>query len=161
MESTRGRTLALAALVGGAAGWLLFAIPEALGADLPVLPYAAGLVIGLVAAIVGGFAFTTHRTIQTRREFVEPSRAVALLALGKTALLGGVGLAAGYAAAAAYFWPRVEAELPRERIVSAIIAAVAALVLASAGYFLERACRIPRPPDDDTSATPPGNTDSD
>jgi len=161
VEATRGRTLALAALVGGAGGWLLFAIPESLGFGPPLVPTAAALVIALVALGVAGFAVTTHRTIQRRRQFIEPSRAVALLALGKTALLAGVGLAAGYAAAAVYFWPRVEAELPRERIIAAILAAVASLGLAASGFFLERACRIPRPPDDDTSATPPDNTEPD
>jgi len=78
---------------------------------------------------------------------------VQLLALGKTSLLAGAGLAGGYAAVAAFFWSRQEASTPREIVFSSVVAVVASAALATAGAFLERSCRIPGPPDED--ATPP------
>ncbi len=144
--------LALAAVVGAASGWLIFAGLDALGQPLPSVPPAASLAIGLISLVVAGLAVNTHRTIQTRRQPVVPRRAVSLLALGKTALLAGTGLAAGYAAVAVYFWPRLDAVLPRERVAASALAAAASIGLAVAGFFLERACRVPRPPDDDEDA---------
>lgn len=155
---TSPRTLALAAVVGAGIGWVTYAGLDSLGQPLPAVPLAAAFAVALSALVVAGFAVTTYRAVQKRREPMEPRTAVALLALGKTALVAGVGLAAAYLAIAVFFWPRLEAALPRERVLASVLAAAAAIALAAAGYFLERACRVPRPPeDDDSSATPPGN----
>jgi ABC-type Fe3+-siderophore transport system permease subunit len=54
---------------------------------------------------------------------------------------------------AAYFWSRQDAVLPRERVLSSVVAVVVSVALAVAGALLERACRIPHTTDDD--ATPP------
>lgn len=157
---TQTGTLAVAAVVGAGVGWLMFAGLDALGQPLPSVPLAAAFAVALSALVVAGFAVNTHRVVQKRRERLESRTAVTLLALGKTALVGGVALAAGYLAVAVYFWPRLDAALPRERVWASLLAALAGIGLAVAGFFLERACRIPRPPDDenDNSATPPGNT---
>lgn len=157
---TQAGTLAIAAVVGAGVGWLVFAGLDALGRPLPTIPLSAAFAEALTALVVAGFAVNTHRVVQKRRERLESRTAVTLLALGKTALVGGVALSAGYVAVAVYFWPRLDAALPRERVGASLLAALAGLGLAVAGFFLERACRIPRPPDDedDNSATPPGNT---
>lgn len=160
---TSPRTLVIAAVVGAGIGWLTFAGLDALGQALPGVPLAAALAIAVCALVVAGMAVSTHRVIQTRKQRVEPRRAVALLALGKTALVAGSGLAAGYLAVAIFFWPRIDASLPRDRVWASLLAAAAAIGLAISGFFLERACRVPRPPDDedDTFGAPPGNTGSD
>ena len=109
--------------------------------------------IALFALLVGVQAVRTHRLVQVRREELPARKAVALLVLGKTCVLAGAGLAAGYAAVAAYFWSRQDAMLPRQRVLSSVVAVVVSVALAVAGAFLERACRIPRTTDED--ATPP------
>lgn len=153
VTATGWQATAVAAVVGAGLGWSLFSALGKFGADLPRLPLPVTLAIALLAGLVGLQAVVTHRTIQVRRQAVPAGRAVALLVLGKTCLLAGAGLAGGYAAAAAFFWTRQEAVVPREIVVSSVAAVLASVALCVAGAFLERSCRIPGPPDED--ATPP------
>ena len=150
------------ALVAGAGlGWSLFTALDAFGAPLPQLPIAVTLLIAVLAAVIGGQAAVTHRALQVRRERIASRRAVALLVLGKAALLTGAGLAGAYIAIAAFSWGRQDAALPRERVISSAVAVVASTALAAAGAFLERSCRIPGPPDEDaTPPTIPGSSDN-
>lgn len=150
---TGWQSVGVALIAGAGIGWSLFWLLDAFGAPLPQLPLAVTFAIALLAALVGGQAAITHRSIQVRRQPIAPRRAVALLAMGKACLLTGAGLAGGYLAVAAYFWSRQEAALPRERVISSGVAVVASVALAVAGGILERSCRIPGPPDED--ATPP------
>jgi hypothetical protein len=150
---TGWQPIGVALVAGAGVGWSLFTGLDAIGAPLPQLPIAVTLLIAVLAAVIGGQAAVTHRAIQLRRQTIAARRAVALLVLGKSALLTGAGLAGGYIAIAAYSWTRQDAALPRERVISSAVAVVASVALAAAGAFLERSCRIPGPPDED--ATPP------
>ena len=150
---TGWQAIGVALVAGAGLGWSLFTALDMFGAPLPQLPLAVTLLIAVLAALVGGQAAVTHRAIQVRRERIAPRRAVALLVLGKAALLTGAGLAGAYIAIAAYSWSRQDAALPRERVISSGVAVVASIALAAAGAFLERSCRIPGPPNED--ATPP------
>jgi hypothetical protein len=150
---TGWQSIGVALVAGAGLGWSLFTALDVFGAPLPQLPVAVTLLIAVLAALVGGQAAVTHRAIQVRRELIAPRRAVALLVLGKAALLTGAGLAGAYIAIAAYSWSKQDAALPRERVVSSGVAVVASTALAAAGAFLERSCRIPGPPNED--ATPP------
>lgn len=151
---TTWRTIALAVLVGGVATWGLFFGLDRLQQALPVPPVIAAGTLAVVAAAVGWQAYLTHRTLHRRAGRLPPTTAVALLALGKTALIAGGVLAGGYAAIAIHALPNLDAQLPRERIVGALASLVAAIALAVAGRMLERACEIPNPPPEDQSATP-------
>ncbi len=150
---TGWQAIGVALVAGAGLGWSLFTALDLFGAPLPQLPLPVTLLIAVLAAVVGGQAAVTHRAIQVRRERVAPQRAVALLVLGKAALLTGAGLAGAYIAIAAYSWSSQDAALPRERVISSGVAVVASIALAAAGAFLERSCRIPGPPNED--ATPP------
>ena len=150
---TGWQSIGVALVAGAGVGWSLFSALDVFGAPLPQLPVAVTLLIAVMAAVIGGQAAVAHRAIQIRRQPIAARRAVALLVLGKATLLTGAGLAGGYIAIAAYSWTRQDAALPRERVVSSAIAVVASVALGAAGAFLERSCRIPRPPDED--ATPP------
>ncbi len=144
----------LAALVGAGTGWLLFAIPDRFGAALPALPLVVTVTVALLAATCWVLALRTHRSVQVRREPIEPSRAVRLLAFAKASVLTGALLAGGYLAIALYSLGRWAADLPRERVISSAIATLSSVALAFAGGFLERSCRIPT--DRDGGATPNG-----
>jgi len=150
---TGWQAIGVAVVVGAGIGWSMFTAFDALDWPSPQLPIVVTFAIGLLALIVAAQAVRTHRMIQVRHREPPARRAVALLVLGKTCVLAGAGLAAGYAAVAAYFWSRQDALLPRERVASSLVAVVASVGLAVAGALLEKACQIPRPPDDD--ATPP------
>lgn len=152
VRPTSPQMVATSALLGGGIGWLLFAVSESFGWPLPQLPLVVAVVIAVIAALIAVQARTTHRRIQVRAERLDPDRALALLVLGKATFIAGAGMVGGYVAVALYFVQRMAAELPRERVISSLVAIVASLGLAVAGAFLERACRIPGPPGGD--ATP-------
>ncbi len=151
---TGWQSVVAAVLIGAGTGWLIFDVPDRLGWPLPALPMIGSGAIAVLAVSVGFAAWSTHRRIQVRREPVPPVRAVTLLVLGKTCLLAGAGMAAGYAVVFGYFLNRLAAELARERVISSAVAAVGAIGLAIGGAILERSCRIPGPPSGD--ATPKG-----
>ncbi|MBK9698102.1 MAG: DUF3180 domain-containing protein [Propionibacteriaceae bacterium] len=161
VRPTAWRTVALAAVLGVAIGWLGLAGLETAGLALPRLPLVAVAPLAAFTLVVAWLAVRTHRTIHLQRATLPAQRAVWLLALGRTALLAGSGLAGAYAAVVVQALPRWEAALPRERLITAGLTLAACLALAVAGYRLERACRIPDPPSgEDNDATPPRHTDS-
>lgn len=149
VRPTRPVTILVAALTGAMLGWMSFTVMEALGWTLPQLPLVIPLAISLLAVVIGWQARRVHRQIQRDRKLPTPELALRWLALGKASLLAGIGLAGGYLAVASYFWARRDAALPAERVTNSLIAVVAALLLAAAGFWLERACRIPKDDSED------------
>lgn len=153
---TSVRTLAVAALAGGLAGWLIAALPQSFGADPPLVPWTGPIALGLIAAVVGFLAWSTYARIHRRRERIDAQRAVGLLVLGKATALAGAMITAGYAVFGASFATSLSAPLPRERFTHSAVAVVTGIGVAVAGLLLERACRVPsderdRPDDDDDS----------
>jgi H+/Cl- antiporter ClcA len=157
IDLTPLRALVVAALFGGLTGWLLVVIFNAFDATPPEVPWTAPVGLVVVAALVGGLAYTTHQRIQVRRERVEPSRAVGLLVLGKASALAGALVAGGYFAYALMFLTRLDAAAPRDRVVRSAVAVVAGLALCGLGLLLERACRVPggRSEDDENDSDTP------
>lgn len=150
IDLTPLRALVVAALFGGLAGWLLVVIANAVDLTPPEVPWTAPIGLIVVAALIGGLAYTTHQRIQVRRERMEPSRAVALLVLGKASALAGAVVAGGYLAYAGAFLSRLDAAAPRDRVIRSVVAVAVGLVLCGVGLLLERACRVPGGgPDDD------------
>jgi Predicted membrane protein len=157
LRPTGWQTIGVAVVVGAGLGWLLFSLLDLFDLPLPQLPLAVVGTTAVLAVFTAIQAWATHRTVQVRHEQLEPQRAVRLVVLGKASLLVGAALAGGYAAIAGYSVSRWDAVLPRERVISSVVAVIAGVGLAVAGVFLERACRIPPSADDD--ATPPRNPD--
>jgi hypothetical protein len=143
------RALVVAALFGGLAGWLLVVTANALDLTAPEVPWTAPIGLILVTALVGALAYTTYQRIQVRRERMEPSRAVALLVLGKASALAGAVVAGGYLAYGLLFLSRWDAAGPRERVIRSAVAVLAGLALCGAGLLLERACKVPRKDEDE------------
>ena len=147
----------VAALFGGLAGWLLVVVLNAFDVTPPEVPWTAPIGLVVLAALVGGLAYTTHQRIQVHFERVEPSRAVALLVLGKASALAGALVAGGYFAYGCAFLARLDAAAPRDRVIRSAVAVVAGLALCGVGLLLERACRVPgggSDDDEDDSDTP-------
>ncbi len=149
MQTTPPRALAVAALFGGLAGWLLVVTANALDIVPPTVPWTAPFGLILIASLVAVLAYTTRQRIQVRRERIEPQRAVAFLVLGKASALGGVLVAGAYLGFAVSFVTRVDAAGPRDRVIRSAVAIVAGLALAGAGLLLERACKVPGTDEED------------
>lgn len=152
---TRGRDLGIAGGVGAALALGLLILAEALIGRPPLLPWTGPLALLFAAAIIGAIAFTTWRRIQVRRERIEPERGVTFLALGKASALGGSAIAAGYLVFVIFSATNLEALGPQQRVVRGAVAAVAGVLIGAAGLWLERACRVPDPPEDEDSESEP------
>ena len=149
MTTTSATALAIAAVFGALAGWLVVVVANALDLVAPYVPWTAPAALVVIAALVGALAWSTYQRIQVRKERVEPERAVAFLVLGKASALAGAVIAGGYLAFALMFVNRFDAAAPRERVIRALVAVVVAVGLTVAGLLLERACRVPDGDDDD------------
>lgn len=154
VQRTPGTLLAVAAMFGAGLTWLGVSALQSFGQPVPRPPLLGAVALAVIAVAVGIAAYVAHQRIQVRRERVLAQRGVTLLVLGKTSLLAGVGLAAAYLTMVVLFVERLDVALPRERVIAAGASALACLGLAVAGWFLERACQVPRPPQDDTSDAP-------
>jgi hypothetical protein len=149
IKITPPRALAVAALFGALAGWLVVAATNSFDLTAPQVPWTAPVGVFLIAALVGVIAYSTHQRIHVRRQRIEPQRAVAFLVLGKASALAGALVAGGYLTYALMFITRLDAVAPRDRVIKSAVTAVAGVVLAIAGLLLERACRVPKTDDDE------------
>lgn len=150
----RWATVVLAAVLGAGGTWLLFTALDVWTGVLPQLTLAAPVSAGVIAVGVGALAWWTHRAVHVRRVLLAPSRALALLALGKAALLAGALVAGAYLAIVMYSVGRLDAPLPKQRFVLGLVTAALSVATSLAGRALERSCRVP-PPIDEGGTKPP------
>jgi hypothetical protein len=153
VQPTGWQAVVAAALVGAGLGWFGSAIPDAVGWPLPTQSWAGAALIAVLALAVGFLGWSTHRRVQVQRERIAAGRAVRLLVLGKATLLLGAALAGGNAAMIGYLLARTAVDVFAPRVIIDSLAVLASILLAIAGGFLQRSCRIPGPPRGD--ATPP------
>lgn len=152
--ATTARSVATAAVVGVGVVWVGWQVLLYAGAGLPVIGVGAWVPILLLAAVTGWLAWQTHSLVQRRREPLEPDVAVVRLRLAKTSLLAATALASGYGTLALLSlsaWPTPSASA---RVIHGAIALVAGICWAGAGWLLERACRIPKDPDEEPAPRP-------
>jgi hypothetical protein len=131
-------------VVGGVLGYLLVPIAEETSGTAPRIEWTSAAVLAVIAFMVLALAYTTHRTIHRERRRMDPRRAVNLLLLAKAAALAGAVFAGGYLGFAVHFVDSMDVDLPRERVIRAVSAAVASGLVMISGLLLERACRVPR-----------------
>jgi hypothetical protein len=127
-----------AGLVGG---WLLHPLAERISGTAPVVTWLQPIALLLVAAIVGGAAWATWRSVQVRREWLEPQQAVNRLLLARSCALVGALVAGGYLGYAVS-WVGVDSALAGQRGWRSVAAAAAGALIVVAALLLERACRI-------------------
>ena len=148
MSPTRAGTLVVAGLVAMVGGWLLRPVTERLDGTAPVVTWLQVFVLFFVAGLVAVTAWVTWRSLQVRREWLEPHRAVNRLVMAKASALAGSLMTGGYAGYAVS-WLGLEAELAGQRIARSLLAGLAGLLVTIAALVLERACRA-RFSDDET-----------
>lgn len=148
MKPTSWWSLALLALVMGAAGWLL--ADHAYG-SLIRLPGYAPATAGVIAVFELGLARTVSDQVnhRSRGRGMHPIQVARSLALAKASSSAGALLVGLYAGLFAWTFPRRDeiAAASHDATVAGITAA-AALALVVAALLLERACRAPRDPED-------------
>jgi hypothetical protein len=129
------------AAVGLVGGWALHHLYDRFGGTPPVVAWAQPLTLLLLAAILGYTAWATWRSVQVRRERLEPHQAVNRLVLARAcgivaALVGGGYLGYGLS------WVGDPARLADERMWRSFLASAACALGVVAAVLLERACRV-------------------
>jgi hypothetical protein len=149
IRPTSARVLLGAAALGLVLGWFGDALLERTTAVVPTVPWTSVGVLVFAAAVLGVTARNTWRTIHRQRRWLEPHQAVNRLVLAKASSLVGALVAGGYVGFGARYLDDMAAPLPQERVVRAGLAALAAVLVLVTALLLERACRVPKPPEND------------
>lgn len=150
MTPTKLPVLALVLLLATALGYL---IAETSYSQLPPLPPAAPVTLGLLALVEGWMAFVVRGKIRGRRPGGRPMHALQVAraaVVAKASSLGGVVVGGGYAGI--FLWTfnrRGDIATYADDARVAGLAAAAGVLLAVAALCLERACRTPTPPTND------------
>lgn len=149
VRPTAWGVLAAAAAVGLVVGWFGGALLEETAGAAPTVPWTSFGVMAFAAAVLGATAWSTWRTIHRQRRWIEPHQAVNRLVLAKASALVGALMAGGYAGFGARFLDDLSAPLPQERVIRSGLVVAAAVLVVVAALLLERACRVPKGPEED------------
>lgn len=122
-------------------GWVLHPVAESLRGTAPVVTWVQPLTLLLVALLLSGIAWSTHRTVQVRHERLQPHQAVNRLVLARACALVGALLAGGYLGYAVS-WLSIDSDLAEQRLVRSLLTGAFGLVITAASLLLERACRV-------------------
>lgn len=142
LQPTRPSVAAGWALAGLVVGALVRPVTERLGdGTAPTVSWLQPLGLVLLAAIVGGTAWATWRTVHVRRDALEPQRAVNRLVLARACVIAG-GLVGGGYLGYAVSWLGDPSPLADERVVRSAVGALGGLLTVVASLLLERACRV-------------------
>jgi hypothetical protein len=129
-------------LVGLVVGWAIRGQAIRAGAPAPGVSWLAVGTAFFAAAVVGGVAALTWRTVHREHLTLTPQQGVARLVLGKAvARLGALGVGAYAGIAISHLG--VGGEHTSSIIVRALLAALGAAAAMAAGLLLEHACRVP------------------
>jgi hypothetical protein len=149
LQPTKATTLVVAAVVtAGLAWWGM----SRYFAAVPNLTWLPGLTLAALAVVEGIAAHNTRARIEKRprRGAVNPLLVARYAVLAKASSLAGAILAGGYGGVASWALSErgqlnvADADLP-----PSVAGLVGSLALVAAALLLERACRVPAPPDDD------------
>jgi hypothetical protein len=142
-----GAALSLWAVVGLVGGWLLHRIIDEGTGTAPLVSWAQPLALLLVAAILGGTAWSTYRNIQQHRGRLSPHHAVNRLVLARACAYVGCLMAGAYFGYAVS-WLGVDLELASQRAWRSFAAGVGGVAITITAVLLERACRVRSDPED-------------
>lgn len=149
LRPTSLKILAAAVGLGLVVGWFGGALLESMGGVVPNVPWSSVFLLLFAAAVLGATAWTTWRTIHRQRRWIEPHRAVNYLVLAKASALVGAMVVGAYVGFGARYLDALVAPLPQERVLRSAFAAGAAVLVVVTALLLERACRVPKTPEDD------------
>ncbi|WP_283139258.1 DUF3180 domain-containing protein [Rhizohabitans arisaemae] len=151
MKSTRPGVLVVLVLGCAAIVWLLL---QNFYSVLPTLPWTAIPTL-LVLALGESYTGVMTRSRIRRRPGYKPAEPLAvarLVALAKASAYMGSALAGFFAGFVLHLIPLFDQPTPRRDLFIAVGTLVAAIALVGSALFLEYACRVPRPPDEEPKA---------
>jgi hypothetical protein len=154
LRPTNAATLVVAALVTAALSWMVI---SRYYADIPNLNWLPGLTLAALAVVEGIAARNTKARIDRKpgTEPVDPLQVARFVVLAKASSLLGAIFAGAYGGIAAWaLAERGHLRVAQQNLVPSIAGLVGALALAAAALWLERSCRVPKPPSEPGSQEP-------
>lgn len=155
MTLTTPRQVGISAVAGAVFCVVLLLVLDLLNAFPPVVPWTVPGVLAVMAVAAWVFA----RSMPTRLEerTISSGEAVAVLLVAKSMVMTGAVLAGGHAVYVGRFVEALSAEQPAARVLQGSATIIASLLLAFAGYALEKACIVSGDDDSDEGGTQAGN----
>jgi len=146
IEVTGPGPLVVAGVIGLVLGWSIRPLALRFGYAEPAVSFTAIGGLFFVAAIIGGTAYVTRRTVRSSRFDLAHHQAVNRLALGKACALAGSLVLGGYLG---YAVAQLGVGDPASdlRLWRSLLAALGALCVTVAALLLEHACRVPDDPE--------------
>ncbi|HEX9999493.1 MAG TPA: DUF3180 domain-containing protein [Actinoplanes sp.] len=146
MRPTSVSVLVIAGLAAAALGWLLLSFTYS---ALPDLPWSPALVLAVLALAEGLLAQNTAARIQRRPGTIpaDPLAVARYVALAKASSLVGA-IYAGFSVGLVTWLAMEPTDAARDDLPPAVGGLLAAAALIGAAFWLERACRIPKQPDE-------------
>lgn len=154
MTPTRPIVLVVVAtisLVMGLAAADLFA--TATGRSIPV-PLSSSITIAAMAFVLVTWTEIFRRRMSAPDQQVDPFVAVRSAALAMAASRAGAIICGLFLGVGAWYLFDLDSVAARQRVLICALGALAAFVMALAGLWLERICRLPDDDDDDPRANP-------
>ncbi|WP_157181475.1 DUF3180 domain-containing protein [Actinopolymorpha alba] len=152
MRTTRLTLLVVLLLLGGAVGWSGVAVMQATGTIVGRAPWSAAGGLAFFAALLLAGAWYMYDRVHRKRRTVDGLTAVRLLALAKASALVGALVAGVYAGFAARYLPEYGVPDGRDRVIRGGVTALAAIVVVVGALLLERACKVPKGPEENENA---------
>lgn len=152
LTPTRPSNLVLAAIGTAAVAFILM---RRYFGDLPDVTWLAGLTMAGLAAVEGIAAYNTRARIEHRpgAGTVNPLFVARLVVLAKASSLAGAIFAGAYGGIAAWaLTERGRLTVADRNLAPALVGVAGALALVAAALLLERACRVPKKPDEEDQA---------
>ena len=155
MTLTTPRQVGISAVAGAIVCVVLLLVFNVFNAFLPVVPWTVPGVLVVMAVAAWIFA----RSMPRRREerSISSGEAVAVLLVAKSIVMTGAVLAGGHAVYVGWFVEALFAEQPTARVLQGSATIIASLLLAFAGYALEKACMVSVDDDSDEGGNQVGN----
>ncbi|MFM9372403.1 DUF3180 domain-containing protein [Streptomyces sp. Da 82-17] len=154
MKQLRIRTLIGLFLVAGVLSWAGARLWDSL-AELPSVPLAAPIVLGVIAAVLLATALSIRSRLRAQRERrpgakgVDPMMAARALVFGQASALVAALVTGMYGGAAVFLLSLLEIPARRDQAIYAGFAVLAGAGVIAAALFLERVCKLPENGDED------------
>ncbi len=156
MQPTKPWALLIVAAVGALVAWLVVSSTFPSMAPLPWTAVPALSLLALGESLLGRNLGPRLHGRPGAKPF-QPMAVPRVVALAKASSLAAALFAGGAIGVGIYTLASLGKPVPRHDALVALVTALAAIALAAAALYLERACRAPEPPEDDDDDLPSAN----
>lgn len=147
MKATTWRLLVAVAVLSFAISWGFLKVWISRGADVPRVPWASALVIGLVGLTVLVAALVLRPRLRRKdgHKPLDPLVAARFAVLSQASSRGGAVFLGAYGALAVSALPNFSIDSWHALAIVCAACVLASILLIVGGLLLERACRLPPP----------------